>query len=237
MSELSTYAVYLQNPADNVATGDYHHMYVVAGNPQAAQGFAYSKAVVDGGSNTGAWFDENIAVVVMFDLAPADAECGVTQATQWNPEPAAATAAPEPGHSIAAEDAPIGVLLVHSVSSPNKAPHFTLMRVETVRTATRSYVRWIYQSGQERTFDLGQMVTIEQPATQSTPDDSAEDDGYAKRSDGTSTKPARTCKYCGIVIEREGDRWVSTQVDGTYDQCIVNSGDPTEYPAAGHRPA
>lgn len=65
--------------------------------------------------------------------------------------------------SVLAEDAPIGVQL-WPTTRPSASPDFTLMRVETVRTATRSFVRWIYESGKERTFDMGESVVVRYPA-------------------------------------------------------------------------
>lgn len=53
--------------------------------------------------------------------------------------------------------------------------------------------------------------------------------------DGVGTRKP-VCRYCDSGIEFEGDRWVSTEEGGTYDHCVVNTGDPTEYPNAGHRP-
>jgi hypothetical protein len=61
--------------------------------------------------------------------------------------------------TVIAEDAPIGVQL-WPTTDPQYAPNFTLMEVRTVRTATRSYVRWVYENGSERTFDLGEMVAV-----------------------------------------------------------------------------
>lgn len=61
---------------------------------------------------------------------------------------------------VTAEDAPLGVQLWPTFV-PESAPNYTLMRVETVRTEGRSYVRWIYQNGKERSFDLGQQVAVQ----------------------------------------------------------------------------
>lgn len=66
--------------------------------------------------------------------------------------------------TVVAEEAPIGVLL-WPVRAPEFAPSYTLMRVETVRTADRHIVRWIYESGQERTFDAGERVAVKMVAT------------------------------------------------------------------------
>lgn len=61
--------------------------------------------------------------------------------------------------SIIAEDAPIGVQLWPTIS-PEFAPNFTLAEVQIVRTETQRYVRWLYQNGNERVFQLGQSVTV-----------------------------------------------------------------------------
>jgi hypothetical protein len=62
--------------------------------------------------------------------------------------------------SVAAEDAPIGVQLWPTIT-PESAPAFTLDRVEIVRTETQKYVRWVYQSGTIRVFELGQTVACD----------------------------------------------------------------------------
>jgi len=64
--------------------------------------------------------------------------------------------------TVVAEDAPIGVLL-WPVRSPEFAPNFTLERVEIVRTAASSFVRWIYESGNERVFNVGDEVAVQFP--------------------------------------------------------------------------
>lgn len=61
---------------------------------------------------------------------------------------------------VVAEDAPLGVLL-WPVRDPKFAPNFTLERVEVVRTENRSFVRWVYQSGTERVFGLGEQVVVQ----------------------------------------------------------------------------
>lgn len=61
--------------------------------------------------------------------------------------------------TVVAEDAPLGVLL-WPVRASQYASNFTLERVEMVRTATRTYVRWVYESGRERLFALGETVAV-----------------------------------------------------------------------------
>ena len=62
--------------------------------------------------------------------------------------------------SVIAEDAPIGVQL-WPTRSPAYADNFTLMEVQVVRGEVRSYVRWIYRNGNERTFSLGESVAVQ----------------------------------------------------------------------------
>lgn len=62
--------------------------------------------------------------------------------------------------SVIAEDAPLGVQL-WPTRSPEFAPNFTLERVEIVRTEARTFVRWVYQNGNERVFKLGESVTVQ----------------------------------------------------------------------------
>lgn len=64
---------------------------------------------------------------------------------------------------VVAEDAPIGVQLWPTVS-PMSAPNFTLEFVEIVRTADRTFVRWIYENGKTRVFKLGERVVVSYPA-------------------------------------------------------------------------
>lgn len=59
--------------------------------------------------------------------------------------------------SLVAEDAPLGVQLWPTVS-PEFAPNFTLASVEIVRDFYGTRVRWTYENGNVRTFDLGEQV-------------------------------------------------------------------------------
>jgi hypothetical protein len=61
--------------------------------------------------------------------------------------------------TVAAQDAPLGVCL-WPVKDEQYAPNFTLERVETIRTANGTHVRWVYQSGKDRWFKLGERVAI-----------------------------------------------------------------------------
>lgn len=118
-----------------------------------------------------------------------------------------------PMDSVVAEDAPIGVQLWPTVS-PESAPNFTLMEVQTVRRAGgRSYVRWIYENGKERSFDMGERVAVKFPEPKTAP---------------------KFCQYCksGIEWENGAGAWVdvvSGDDGGTYDYCDNNRG--------GHHPA
>ncbi|WGH21373.1 hypothetical protein SEA_EMOTION_24 [Arthrobacter phage Emotion] len=67
----------------------------------------------------------------------------------------AATAA----ETVKAEEAPIGVQL-WPTRSPEFAPNFTLAAVETVRNTYGTRVRWVYENGSERWFDLGEDVAV-----------------------------------------------------------------------------
>lgn len=58
---------------------------------------------------------------------------------------------------VSAEEAPIGVLLWPVVSAGSE-PHYTLAEVQVVRREERSFVRWIYQDGKERTFEVSEGV-------------------------------------------------------------------------------
>ena len=60
--------------------------------------------------------------------------------------------------SVIAESAPIGVQL-WPTRSPEYAPNFTLASVSVIRNETRPYVAWTYQSGNQRTFNLGEEVS------------------------------------------------------------------------------
>jgi hypothetical protein len=61
--------------------------------------------------------------------------------------------------TVTAEDAPLGVCL-WPVRDDQYASNFTLERVETVRTASGTRVRWVYQSGKDRWFQLGERVVV-----------------------------------------------------------------------------
>jgi len=62
--------------------------------------------------------------------------------------------------SVIAENAPIGVQLWPTVN-PESAPNFTLAMVEIVRDAYGMSVRWTYEGGNVRSFELGQCVTVD----------------------------------------------------------------------------
>ena len=69
------------------------------------------------------------------------------------------TTAAQTKTTVIAEDAPVGIQL-WPTRSPEFAPNFTLATVEVVRTEVRTFVRWTYQSGTVRTFDLGEQVVV-----------------------------------------------------------------------------
>lgn len=62
--------------------------------------------------------------------------------------------------TVAAEDAPLGVQL-WPTRTPEYAPNFTLNRVEVVRTPGGQYVRWVYESGDQRIFKMGELVAVD----------------------------------------------------------------------------
>ena len=64
-----------------------------------------------------------------------------------------------PTKSVVAEEAPLGVLL-WPVRAPQYEPNFTLAEVQVVRREHGSFVRWVYQSGSERLFGLGEEVAV-----------------------------------------------------------------------------
>lgn len=64
--------------------------------------------------------------------------------------------------TVIAEDAPLGVLL-WPVTDAKYAMNFTLERVETVRTCNGMHVRWVYESGNVRTFQPGERVVVSWP--------------------------------------------------------------------------
>lgn len=59
--------------------------------------------------------------------------------------------------SIPAESAPIGVQL-WPTTAPEYARNFTLAEVQIVRNAYGSFVRWVYESGTTRHFEIGMQV-------------------------------------------------------------------------------
>lgn len=69
--------------------------------------------------------------------------------------------------SVVAEHAPLGVQLWPTLT-PDKARHFTLQAVEIVRSTHATYVRWIYEDGKVRRFDLGETVVVKLPARANT---------------------------------------------------------------------
>lgn len=71
--------------------------------------------------------------------------------------------------TVTAEDAPLGVQL-WPTTTPAGAPNFTLERVEIVRDAYRTFVRWVYESGNTRTFLLGERVAVKIPERESLSD-------------------------------------------------------------------
>ena len=70
--------------------------------------------------------------------------------------------------TVTAEAAPIGIQIWPTMS-PEYAPNFTLMAVEVVTrklrdasgTYERTCVEWTYESGNVRTFDLGEHVAVQ----------------------------------------------------------------------------
>lgn len=66
--------------------------------------------------------------------------------------------------SVAAEDAPIGIQTWPTVD-PIYAPNFTLERVEIIRNHRGRYVRWVFESGKDRLFSIGDMITLRVPAS------------------------------------------------------------------------
>lgn len=75
---LSTWVVYLNNPADHIPTGDYHHMTVVAYSGEQAKTMAFAKALNDGGMHSAVWIDSFIPTVCNFDTEIPD---GITEPT------------------------------------------------------------------------------------------------------------------------------------------------------------
>ena len=61
--------------------------------------------------------------------------------------------------TVTAESAPIGVQL-WPTRAPQYAPNFTLDRVEIVRNAIGTHVRWVYENGTERCFDFGHEIAV-----------------------------------------------------------------------------
>ena len=64
-----------------------------------------------------------------------------------------------PYSDVVAELAPIGVQL-WPTRAPEFAPNFTLQTVEIVRNAYGTSVRWTYESGTVRTFEMGESVCV-----------------------------------------------------------------------------
>ena len=62
--------------------------------------------------------------------------------------------------TVVAEHAPVGVPL-RRPQSPEAAPRVTLAEVHMVRNHRGTYVRWVYESGQERMFVPGDEVAVE----------------------------------------------------------------------------
>ena len=58
---------------------------------------------------------------------------------------------------VQAEYAPLGVQL-WPTRDAKYAPNYTLAEVQVRRAATRSWVVWVYENGNERTFNLGETV-------------------------------------------------------------------------------
>lgn len=82
--------------------------------------------------------------------------------------------------SVIAQDAPIGVLL-WPVTAPEFEPNFTLEFVEVVRSAHGSFVVWVYENGNRRTFRVGESVAVQLPPAK------------CSRCDGTGT--IENCSY------------------------------------------
>ena len=61
--------------------------------------------------------------------------------------------------TVTAENAPIGVQLWPTLT-PESAPNFTLDKVAVVRTENGAHVEWTYQSGNVRTFTVGEEVVV-----------------------------------------------------------------------------
>lgn len=68
--------------------------------------------------------------------------------------------------TVTAQDAPIGVQL-WPTTDPRYAPNFTIESVELIRNHRGAHVRWVYESGSTRYFDLGDQVAVrtERPLT------------------------------------------------------------------------
>jgi hypothetical protein len=94
---------------------------------------------------------------------------------------------------ISAEDAPIGVQL-WLTTHPDYAPNFTLEKVSVIRTETRTYVEWTYQSGTTRTFDVGEQVSCQLV------DDTENDSECRSGHSHTDKEAARTCDVVHIEL-------------------------------------
>lgn len=93
----------------------------------------------------------------LLEAAEARLRGPVSRTTPWQ----------RPGTLIAAEDAPVGVLLrpVRDTAYAHRhtahAHRHTLERVEIIRAVSGTVVRWVYMSGEVLTFRLGQEVEVE----------------------------------------------------------------------------
>lgn len=124
--------------------------------------------------------------------------------------------------TVTAQTAPLGVLL-WPVLDERYAPNFTLDAVDIVRDTNGTHVRWVYQNGKTRRFQLGEQVTVRVVRT----DWPASRDAVAipvqatatHHADGAATRPTSTIKYAKLTRTQEAYlRWYATgdirQADG-----------------------
>lgn len=124
--------------------------------------------------------------------------------------------------TITAQGAPLGVLL-WPVRDEQYAPNYTLDAVDIVRDVNGTYVRWVYQNGKTRRFQLGEQVAVrvvhtEWPASRDVvaiPTQAA----ATHHADEVATRPASTIRHAKLTRTQEAYlKWYATgdirQADG-----------------------
>lgn len=124
--------------------------------------------------------------------------------------------------TVTAQDAPLGVLL-WPVRDEQYAPNYTLDSVDIVRDINGTHVRWVYQNGKARRFQVGEQVAVravptDWPASRGAVAVPAQATS-AHHADEAATRPTSTVRHAKLTGTQEAYlKWYATgdirQADG-----------------------